>query len=119
MTQNLPSYYQAAHFISEAAAGKAYTPLQILIYDKKNDCDLSAYRFKITSGWYVVILGKKPNEALRAQIEALLRKGTLVTLERRPDVLAYLQRRRERASQIAPWVELHYRHREEHDREDT
>ena len=105
-------YYQAARFPNKAAAGTAYMPLQALVY-KQNNYSLSVYRFKITSGWHVVVLGEKPSEALRVQIEALLTKGTLVSFESRPDVLAYLQRRQARASQIAPWVEAHYQHPEE------
>ena len=103
MTQQSPPYYLAARFINKAKAGQVYTSLQEIIF--KEDCDLSAYRLKITEGWHVVVLGEKPNDQLHYRIEALLTNGTLVTL--RPDVLDYLQSRRAQASQIGPWVERH------------
>ena len=98
-------YYQAARFDNKAKAGGVYTPLQQMIFEEQEHCDLSAYRIKITEGWHVVVLGERPNDALSQRIEALLTNGTLVTL--RPDVLAYLQSRRAQATQIAPWVERH------------
>ena len=113
MTQQPVPYYRAARFASKDTAGRAYMPLQALVYDEQNVCDLSVFRFRITEGWHVVVLGKKPSNALCIRIEALLAKGTLVTLASRPDVLDYLQRRRARAENIAPWVEVHYKHDEE------
>jgi hypothetical protein len=103
MTQQATPYYQAARFANKAKAGQVYTPLQEIIFQE--NCDLSAYRFRITEGWYVVVLGEKPDDQLHQRMEALLTNGTLVTL--RPDVLDYLQSRRAQASQIAPWVERH------------
>ena len=103
MTQQSAPYYQAARFANKAKAGQVYTPLQQIVFEE--DCDLSAYRLKITEGWHVVVLGERPNDQLHQRIEALLTNGTLVTL--RPDVLAYLQSRRAQATQIGPWVERH------------
>jgi hypothetical protein len=98
-------YYQAARFDNKAKAGTVYTPLQQMIFEEQEHCDLSAYRIKITEGWHVVVVGERPPESLHQRIEALLTQGTLVTL--RPDVLGYLQARRVQASQLAPWVERH------------
>ncbi len=109
MIQDTTPYYQAARFASKAKAGQVYTPLQEIIFQE--DCDLSAYRIRITEGWHVIVLGEKPSDQLHQRIEALLTNGTLVNL--RSDVLAYLQRRRARAEKIAPWVEVHYQHEEE------
>ena len=109
MTQEPAPYYLAARFDNKAKAGQVYTPLQQIVFEE--DCDLSVYRFKITEGWHVVVLGERPNDQLHQRIEALLTNGTLVNL--RSDVLAYLQRRRARAEKIAPWVEVHYQHEEE------
>src|SRR3989442_13204183 len=104
-------YYQAARFENKAKAGAVYIPLQELIFDEQETCDLSAYRIKITEGWHVVVVGERPPESIQLRIEALLSHGIIVTL--RPDVLRYLQARRAQASHIAPWVEVHYDHPEE------
>src|SRR5947208_14180610 len=105
MTQEPIPYYLAARFANKATAGQVYTPLQEMIFEEQEHCDLSAYRFKITEGWHVVVLGERPSDQLHQRIEALLTNGTLVTL--RPDVLDYLQSRRAQATQIGPWVERH------------
>ena len=102
-------YYQAARFENKAKAGAVYTPLQQMIFEE--DCDLTAYRIRITEGWHVVVVGERPPESLHLRIEALLSHGTIVNL--RPDVLQFLQARRAQASHIAPWVEVHYDHPEE------
>jgi hypothetical protein len=106
-------YYQAARFPTKKKAGEVYLLLQNLIFAARDECDLSAYRIQITEGWHVVVLGERPPDALHVQMEALLTQGTLVSLSHRPDVLQYLQRRREQAAMIAPWVEVHYDHQEE------
>ena len=49
-------YYQAARFMNKAKAGQVYTPLQEIVFQE--DCDLSVYRFKITEGWHVVVVGE-------------------------------------------------------------
>lgn len=107
-------YCLTAGFASKAKAGEVYFPLQKLIYEAKEDCDLSAYRIKITEGWHVVVLGETPPDALHVQIEALLTRGILVNLASlNPDVFSYLQARRVQATQLAPWIELHHDTQEE------
>ena len=114
MTQEPMPYYQAARFPNKAAAGAVYIPLQTLVFEEQNECELSVYRLKITQGWHVVVLGETPDDTLHQQIEALLSKGTIVNLHHeRPDVIDYLQSRRAQARHIAPWVEGHYQHSEE------
>ena len=103
-------YYQAARFPTQEKAGEVYFLLQKLIFEAKDKSDLSAYRFRITEGWHVVVLGQQPTAELHQRIEALLTQGTLVNLQNiRPDVLSWLQNRRVQAARIAPWVERHYR----------
>jgi len=104
-------YFQAARFPTEREAGKVYFPIQQIIFAAKDACDLSAYRFRITEGWHVVVLGEQPPANLHQRIEALLTQGTLVNLQStRPDVITWLQKRRGQAAKIAPWVEGHYDH---------
>jgi hypothetical protein len=105
MTQHA-SFYLAARFPTKAAAGAIYTPLQQIVYDEQDMCDLSVYRLKLNDVWHVVVLGEKPSDVLYQRIEALLINGTLVTL--RPEALQYLQARRAQATLLAPWVEAHY-----------
>ena len=99
-------YYQAARFQSKQKAGAVYFPLQQYIFEVKDDCDLSVYRFRHEGTWYVVVIGDKPPESIHVAIEAKLTNGVLVSLGE--DVLAYLQDRRARAIQLGPWVEGHY-----------
>ena len=107
-------YYQAARFPTKEKAGEVYFALEKLIFEAKDKSDLSAYRFRITEGWHVVVLGEQPTPELHQRIEALLTQGTLVNLQNiRPDVLSHLQNRRAQAARIAPWVEGHYRPSEE------
>ena len=101
-------YCLAARFADKTQAGRAYEPLQQLIFEERENCDLSAYRLHITEGWHVVVLGEKPSDALHTRIEALLSRGTGVHLfAMRPDVIEYLLGRRAKAVNIAPWVEVH------------
>ena len=106
-------YYLASRFPNEQIAGEVYFPLQQFIYEVKDECDLSVYRFKSQheGKWYVVVIGEKPPESLHVEIEARLTNGTLVTLDK--DVLTYLMERRNEAIQFGPWVEAHYQLGEE------
>jgi len=104
-------YYLAARFPNEKKAGTVYFPLQQMIFEARDDCDLSVFRFKHKSTWYVVVIGERPPESLHVAIEAQLTNGTLTTLDQ--DVLDYLQDRRARAIQLGPWVEGHYKNPEE------
>jgi hypothetical protein len=104
-------YYLAARFPNEQKAGAVYFPLQQMIFEAKDDCDLSVYRFRHKGTWYVVVIGDKPPDNLHVAIEAQLTNGTLATLD--ADVLSYLMKRRKKAIQLGPWVEGHYPHGED------
>lgn len=109
MTQEQPPYYRAARYPNKAAAGKAYDPIQTIIFDM--DCDLSAYRFfeQNQRKWYVVVIGEKPSPQVHQRIETIL--YTLARGERVPldsMTLAMLLTRRAQQTQLGPWVEHHY-----------
>jgi hypothetical protein len=109
MTQEAPLYYQAALFPNKTAAGKAYDPIQNIIFDEK--CDLSAYRFfeQNQRKWYVVVIGEKPIQQVHQRIETILL--TLTRGERVPlnsETLTILLARRAQQSLLGPWVEHHY-----------
>src|SRR5258708_6991750 len=104
-------YYLAARFPGKAEAGVVYLPLQQMVFEAKDDCDLSVYRLALSGVWHVVVLGEQPPEELHLRIEAQLTNGVLVSL--RADVLRYLQDRRAQATQLGSWVEGHYDHSEE------
>jgi hypothetical protein len=104
-------YYQAARFPDKEKTGAAYFPIQQMLFEAQDECDLSAFRLILEGVWHVVVLGEKPPDKLHVQIEAELSKGVLVTLSE--DALNFLQDRRAQASQLGPWVEIHYQHPEE------
>ncbi len=109
MSQEATPYYQAARFPNKTAAGKAYDPIQAIIFEK--DCDLSAYRFfeQNERKWYVVVIGEKPTPQLHERIETILltlTRGERVTLD--SVTLAALLVRRAQQTQLGPWVERHY-----------
>jgi hypothetical protein len=109
MTQEQTPYYQAARFPNKTAAGKAYDPIQAIIFAEK--CDLSAYRFfeQNERKWYVVVIGEKPLPQLHQRIETILltlTRGERVTLD--SETLAFLLVRRVQQSLLGPWVEHHY-----------
>lgn len=102
----MDDYYQAAHFPGLDIAGVTYFKLQQMVFEAKDDVDLSVYRLKLSGLWHVVVLGEKPPREFHIRIEAELTNGTLVTL--RDDALRYLQERRARATLLGPWVERHF-----------
>jgi hypothetical protein len=97
-------YYQAATFANGKTSGAVYDRLQHLIHTE--ECDLSVFRFKRKTTWYVVAIGEKPQDSIHIEIESQLTNGNLTKLE--TEVLSYLIDRRQQASQVAPWVEVHY-----------
>jgi hypothetical protein len=99
-------YYQAARFQSKQKAGAVYFPLQQYVFEVKDICDVSVYRFKHEGTWYVVVIGERPPDNIHVALEAQLTNGTLVTLD--AEVLTYLLNRRSEAIQLGPWVERHY-----------
>src|SRR5436305_11926275 len=109
MTQKPTPYYQAARYPNKAAAGKAYDPIQAIIYEEK--CDLSAYRFfeQNQRKWYVVVIGERPSPQIHQRIETILytlTRGERVSLD--SETLIFLLARRAQQSLLGPWVEHHY-----------
>src|SRR5229473_2541563 len=109
MTQEQTPYYQAARFPHKAAAGKAYDPIQTIIFETK--CDLSAYRYfrQHERKWYVVVIGVRLSPQLHQRLETILltlARGEQVTLD--SGLLAALLVRRAEQAQLGPWVEHHY-----------
>ncbi len=109
MSQEAPPYYQAARFPNKAAAGKAYAPIQAIIFDEQ--CDLSAYRFfeQHQRKWYVVVIGEQPLPQVHQRIETILHsltRGERVPLD--SETLLFLLARRAQQSLLGPWVEHHY-----------
>ncbi len=105
-------YYQAARFPNKEKAGTTYFPIQQILFEAQDECDLSCYRLRLEGAWHVVVLGEKPPDTLHVRIEAELTKGgVLVTI--RKDALDYLQDRRAKAILLGPWVEVHYQHPDE------
>jgi hypothetical protein len=108
MTEPEP-YYQAARYPTKVAAGKAYTPIQQIIFDE--DCDLSCYRYLVPSEkkWYVVVIGQQPTPQLHERLKTILTtltRGEPVTIA--TDTLTLLLARRLEQSKRGPWVEGHY-----------
>jgi hypothetical protein len=103
-------YHVAAHYTDEHVqdSARAYSQAQQLIATP--GILLSAYRFEyppVAPGWFVAVLGETPPEEIQARLLAILSAGEPATL---PDkVRKFLEQRRAQASQIAPWVEGHYR----------
>ena len=109
MQEEPTPYYLAARYPNKTPAGKAYNPIQTIIFEE--DCDLSAYRFfeQKERKWYVVVIGEEPSPQLHqrlATILFILTRGVRVTLE--SETLAALMDRRAQQTQIGPWVERHY-----------
>jgi hypothetical protein len=109
MKEEITPYSLAARFPNKTAAGKAYDPIQTIIFEE--DCDLSAYRFfeQNERKWYVVVLGEEPSPPLHQRLETILftlTRGARVTLD--SQTLAVLLARRGQQTQFGPWVERHY-----------
>ena len=64
MQEEPTPYYLAARYPNKTPAGKAYNPIQTIIFEE--DCDLSAYRFfeQKERKWYVVVIGEEPSPQL-------------------------------------------------------
>src|SRR5689334_4751920 len=103
--QEPSSYYLASHYPHEKPAGRAYMQAQRVIFNAKDQCDLSAYRFQLPQlipGYYVAVLGEPPPEELHQRLLNVLSSGEPTSL---PDeALAFLQQRRRQATQLGPWV---------------
>ena len=109
MKEEPTPYYLAARYPNKTPAGKAYNPIQAIIFAE--DCDLSAYRFfeQKERKWYVVVIGEEPSPQLHQRLATILfslTRGVRVTLD--SETLAVLMARRAQQTQFGPWVERHY-----------
>ena len=109
MTQKPTLYSLAARYPNKNSAGKAYDPIQAIIFEE--DCDLSAYRFfeQKERKWYVIVIGEGPSPQLQERLATILfslTRGQRITLD--SQTLAALMVRRAEQTQFGPWVERHY-----------
>ena len=98
-------YYQAARFLDEGPARRAYFAAQDTIFAA--ECELSSYRFLLEDRWHVAVVGEPPEEGLERQLQRALRGGTPVSLPE--DVLTALHERGKEIRRQALWTERHYR----------
>src|SRR5438132_13525875 len=109
MKEEATPYYLAARYPNKTPAGKAYDPIQAIIFEE--DCDLSAYRFfeQKERKWYVVVIGEEPLPQLHQRLATILfslTRGQRVPLD--SGTLAVLMARRAQQSLLCPWMEQHY-----------
>src|SRR5437588_10823025 len=95
MKEEPTPYYLAARYPNKTPAGKAYDPIQAIIFAE--DCDLSASRFfeQKERNWYVVVIGEEPSPQLHQRLEtilSILTRAVRGTLDSEP--LAVLMARR-------------------------
>jgi hypothetical protein len=100
-------YIQAARFVSERKAGKAYFRAQEAIYSSKADCDLSAYRLILNQRWHVTVIGAPPPQDLDRSLRKILAVGEPTALL--AEVITILLQRRAQQTKLAPWIERHHR----------
>ena len=104
--QEVTTYYRAARFATERAAGQTYFAVQDAIFTPE-DCDLSAYRLQLNRVSHVAMLGEAPPEELDQTLAALLVAGETTALP--AEVVTLLAQRRRQATRDSAWHEGHYR----------
>ncbi len=111
------TYQRAARFDGRQAeqdAEQAYQRSRRDVHRSRIDTDLTVLRLQIGNqigeiaylGWYVALIGTRPDEALEARLERHLARGTPVELP--AAVTRMLQERRAKDAGLAPWVERRY-----------
>jgi len=110
-------YVHAARYDGQWAgldAERAYRRSRRDLHRAPTETDLSVFRLQIGNringvtylGWYVTLIGTRPDEALATRLEHNLAGGTAVEL---PDeVTTMLHERRERNANLALWIERRY-----------
>jgi hypothetical protein len=101
-----PPYYQAARFVGEKPAAKAYFEAQEIIFNDATS-DLSAYRMMLNAVYHVAVLGEQPPPDTDQTLTEILSQGELAELS--SEVLAALNTRRLEMKEHGSWVEGHYR----------
>lgn len=104
------TYQRAARFDgrrAEADAEQAYQRSRRDVYRARQETKLSIFRLQIGNiaylGWYVALIGTRPDEALEARLERHLALGTPIELP--AAVTETLQARRAKDAGLAPWME--------------
>jgi hypothetical protein len=110
MAEHPSPYYLAASYATKHAAGKAYTPIERIIFEA--DCDVSAYRFflPVERIWYVVVVGERPPAPVEERIKTILTtltQGQFVA-HFPPEFVQMLVDRRNEQRTKGDWVEVHY-----------
>ena len=100
-------YVRAARFAGEESAGSTYFQIQELVGHVSGDVDLSVYRFIRNDVWYVAVVGDRPPNELRQEIDTALALGDSVRLDK--ETRRWLRKRRRQQSSRGSWVEGHYR----------
>jgi len=109
-----PGYRRAARYEgpwAEHDAARAYQRTRRALYRARRETELSVYRLQIGNlvgdvaylGWYVALLGDRPDAALAETIEGHLAEGLPVKLP--SEVVAMLQARRAASKGIGSWSE--------------
>jgi len=107
-------YQRAARFDGRRAeqdAEQAYQLSRRDLHRSQRETDLSVFRLQIGNqigdvaylGWYVALIGTRPDEALEARLERHLARGTPIELPEA--VTAMLQERRAKDAGVASWTE--------------
>ncbi len=107
-------YQRAARFDGRRAeqdAEQAYQLSRREVHRSRRETELSVFRLQIGDqigeiaylGWYVALIGTRPDEVLEARLERHLARGTPVELP--AAVTEMLRERRARDAGLAPWVE--------------
>ncbi len=104
--EEIVPYQETRRYRDEPSSRQAYFALQEAIFTNR-DNDLSTFRFSLNERWCVSVLGERPADELRQQIEEILAPGEPASLPR--DVLEHLADRRSRANKQGSWVERHFR----------
>jgi hypothetical protein len=74
-------YYQAARFLTERSAGRAYFTTQDELF--KTECDVSSYHLQRNQRWHVAVIGAQPSEKLDQRFRLILAAGEPASLPTR------------------------------------
>ncbi len=107
-------YQRAARFDGRRAeqdAEQAYQLSRREVHRSRRETELSVFRLQIGDqigeiaylGWYVALIGTRPDEALEARLERHLDRGTPIELPEA--VTEMLQERRAKDAGVASWTE--------------
>ncbi len=110
-------YQRAARFDGRRAKQDAEQAYQLSwrdLHRSQRETDLSVFRLQIGNqigdvaylGWYVALIGTRPDQALEARLERHLAHGTPIELPEA--VTEMLQERRAKDAGVASWTERRF-----------